>query len=374
MRPPERHPSQPAAFTLLELIVSMTVTVVLMILLAQMLRSTQRVWSNARSSSAAYRETRTAFESMTRQLAMATLNSYWDYDNAADPELYQRQSELHFVSGPALHLLGADRPVCSHAVFFQAPLGITHDLPGSPGASLDDRLNAFGYYIAYDSDTPARPSFLGEQQSAHPPRKRFRLMEMCLPAEQMDLYQLVPVIDKSVTPPVTIMKPRLGEQTQAANLYSWFRSRLSTHTHALAENVLALIIQAQPSPSVPPHPPAEEYLYDTRGHQLLPKDKPLTPRLAQSRHQLPPTLRVSLVALDEQAWSRLPDALADQHAQELLTLVGSKLFQSPADLEKDMQTLADELRKRHLVHRVFNTVIPIRSAQWFTSREGASPP
>ncbi|WP_395715591.1 Verru_Chthon cassette protein C [Prosthecobacter sp.] len=374
MRPSERHPTESAAFTLLELLVSMTITALLMVLLAQMLRSTQRVWSNARSSTAAFRETRTAFESMTRQLAMASLNSYWDYDNAADPELYQRQSELHFVCGPAHDLLGTERPVCGHAVFFQAPLGITHDMPGSPGASLDDRLNAFGYYITYDSDTSARPTFLGGQHAAHTPRKCFRLMEVCLPAEQMDLYQLVPVIDKSVTPPVTLMKPRLGEQTQAADLYAWFRSRLDTHSHALADHVLALIIQAQPPPSMPPTPPAEDYTYDTRGHQLLPKNKPLNPRLAQTRHQLPPTIRVTLVALDEQTWGKLSDGLADQYARELLTLVGQNLFKSPANLEKDLQMLAEEMRKRRLVHRVFNTVIPIRSAQWFTSREGASPP
>ena len=136
------HPQVPVrkareAFTLIELLVSMAVLSLLMVMVFQMVDGVQKTWSLARSRVSQFRESRTAFEAVTRSLAQATLNPYWDYDYGnwkytTDPDRptaptgYQRQSELHFISGPSFELLGhvdgaGNRP--GHAIFFQTAGG-----------------------------------------------------------------------------------------------------------------------------------------------------------------------------------------------------------------------------------------------------------
>ena len=99
LAPPRRQIS--AAFSLVELLVAVTITAMLLLMVVQVLGSTQRAWKNTRSSVGSFRDARQAFETITRRISQATLNSYWGYDNPAAPTTYLRQSELHFVCGPA---------------------------------------------------------------------------------------------------------------------------------------------------------------------------------------------------------------------------------------------------------------------------------
>src|SRR3954452_20334103 len=100
--------SRPRAsgFTLIELVASAAVITLLMLMLVQMSKSTADTWSKGLSRAEEFRESRRAFETVTRRLATATLNTYWDYEypkgidpaNPRDipPTGYQRQSELRF--------------------------------------------------------------------------------------------------------------------------------------------------------------------------------------------------------------------------------------------------------------------------------------
>ncbi|WP_009965576.1 prepilin-type N-terminal cleavage/methylation domain-containing protein [Verrucomicrobium spinosum] len=157
------------AFTLIELLVSVAVLTVLLLLLTRVLSDTQTTWARAHARTEEFREARAVFEAISARLSQATLNSYWGYklDAKNSPTRYLRQSELHFVSGPAPVLLGADVPACGHAVFFQAPLGENLEAGGLPSSlgnpdGLKNLLNAWGWYVSYESDLPQRPPFLGD--------------------------------------------------------------------------------------------------------------------------------------------------------------------------------------------------------------------
>src|SRR5689334_17759637 len=130
-----------AGFTLTEVLVSSALIVGIMALMLTTVDQTRRTIANTTSRVAQFQSARVAFESMTRTLGQATLNTYYDLDRSGDvnqnPIGFRRQSDLHFVSGLASQakLLGkaatGDKTPRNsnyfpgHAVFFQAPLGVT---------------------------------------------------------------------------------------------------------------------------------------------------------------------------------------------------------------------------------------------------------
>ncbi|HSJ02653.1 MAG TPA: Verru_Chthon cassette protein C [Verrucomicrobium sp.] len=349
------------AFTVAELLVAMTITIILLALLVQMLGTTQQTWQRTKSQAAAFRDARAAFESVTRQLSQATLNNYWDYNDPNNPTFYQRQSELHYVSGPLTKLLSAPAdPAAGHGVFFQAPLGLDHlDPATSPGAGLDRALNGWGYFVQYNSDLPERPGFMSEASAIHPEKKRFRLMEFRLPTESFDLFKL-PANAKAGT------RPKLHAATSETDLYSWFRAALPSKSEAIAENILALVVR----PTFPAQASAPDgYYYDTRGFQLA--GGSINTDDAARRHQLPPAVRVALVALDEGAWQRLENA--DETATALVQAVNQDYFKNPADLDDDLRELSAELTALKLDHRIFSTTVPIRAAKWHSEKQMTTP-
>ena len=364
-----RRPVAARGFTLVELLVSMAVLSVLMIFLAQVLSDTQRTWGQARARVGEFREARATFDAIARRLSQATLNSYWGYrlDSSGNPDLYQRQTELHYVSGPAAALLPNAPHTAGHAVFFQAPLGETLDAStaaaSSSPAGLENLLNAWGWYTQYESDLPRRPDFL-EPDPAHPEKKRFRLMEFRQPTEKLTLYRMV-IDPKGGRMPV----PWIEAQTSRDGLYRWFRDTIADESQPVAENILAVLIQpvwptstgdTGASTDVAPN-----YLYDTRRYQW-----PETSAEAfRSRHQLPPVVRLTLVALDEREWNGLDPARADMLAEELIELVNTTLFQKSTDYEQDLQRLEAELGRRKLGFRVFSTAIQMPTAKLTSSLE-----
>ncbi|MFM2166308.1 MAG: Verru Chthon cassette protein, partial [Verrucomicrobiota bacterium] len=175
-----------AGFTFVELMVAISITALLLVLMSQMLGSTQLAWKNTRSSVGTFRDARNAFETISRRLSQATLNAYWGYNDPANPTFYQRQSELHLVSGPAQVLMPAQALSPGHAMFFQAPLGFAEN---AEVQRLNDTLNTIGYWVSFGGDLPQRPKWLRDDTARHPERMRFRLMEFRPPTEAIDLYR-----------------------------------------------------------------------------------------------------------------------------------------------------------------------------------------
>jgi len=356
------------AFTLVELMVSMGILAILMLVIATTLGQVQGVWVGTRDRVETYREARRGFELMSERLTQATLNSYWGYERnaAGQPARYVRHSDLHFVTGPAVELLAGDDWVVGHAAFFQGVFGYAGREAGEPAERdhLSGLVNEWGYYVRYDSDLEApsdRPSFLGEDLARYPERRRFRLMEFRRPAGQLSLYQ--------IDPASTLERPRVDGYGSQQSLYRWFGDEgvRRGSSWPVAENIIACVV----SPRAPAftgmandHDLAPNYLYDTRryqwaaGHSLS----------GRSRHQLPPTMELSLVAVTEASWLRFEERWGEAGASELRDLING-LFRDVVSYEDDLEELGEHLREVGLEHRVFHAVVALRAAKWFTDVE-----
>ena len=148
-------------FTLIEIMVSMTILTLIILVIASAMDQSRKVWSSSRSRVEAFRETRAAFEAMARRLSEASVNAYWGYDDPTSPTIYVRHSDLHFVAGKSTELMTRGTN-CGHCVFFQGPFGYAGTEAGAlgGGAELDHMeslLNGWGYFVSYDSDLPERP-------------------------------------------------------------------------------------------------------------------------------------------------------------------------------------------------------------------------
>jgi uncharacterized protein (TIGR02599 family) len=120
--------STAVGFTLVEMLISVTILSVLMLMLTSTVSNVQTVVTRSQSQAEEFKESRQAFELMSRRLSQATLNGYWGYvyqdPKAKDavPLYYDRQSDLHYVQEKVATLV-PDTGGNGHAVFFQALLG-----------------------------------------------------------------------------------------------------------------------------------------------------------------------------------------------------------------------------------------------------------
>jgi uncharacterized protein (TIGR02599 family) len=349
-------------FTLVEVLVSLAVLSIIVVLLVAMTDQTTKIWRSSSGRMEAFRNARGAFESLTQTLSQATLNTYYDYFDAAgnriDPEVaaparYDRYSELHFISGPARTLLGGvtqqdgtpyTEAASGHAVFFQAPLGFTLDRDAK---RLDNVLNAIGYFVEFGSDRDLLPDFVAEEIE---PRYRYRLVQFIQPSEEMRIY---------------------AEDWPARSTHggaNWFRQPLGAPVRPariLAENIIAMVImpkrsqrEAEANPGLPPLAP--DYAYDSR---------PRPPSAGVTRHQLPPLVEVVMVAIDEASALRLQAEYGDRPPLEAL-LGGRELFTQiadpnrPAAFQADLAEMEEALRARNLNYRIFSSEVIIRASKW----------
>ena len=320
------------AFTLLELLVVMAVTAVVIVILLQVIGTSSTSWKNVNDKAQAYAGARAAFDAMTKTLSQATLNTEYDYYNASRqsrltlagnttalasfvPDTYGRSSSLHFVSGKSL-LPGQH----THSIFFQAPLDF--DTSGTP-VPTTGQLNAVGYFVRYGDDTAERPANISSSNPA--PRSRFRLMQYLQPTAALDTYR-----------------------TAAGN--EWFSTDAGknppANSHLLAENIVLLAILPKLSDGAP-GAIAPGYEYNSRtawsaGAQPV------------QMHQLPPVVRLLMVAIDE--------STADRNPQLGSEFTG--LFQNPDNFTADLATVENTLRTARANYQVFQTDVPLRAAIW----------
>lgn len=323
------------AFTLLELLVAIAVTAVVVTLLLQIISTSSTAWRNVSGKSQAYAGARAAFDALAKSLAQATLNTEYDYYNSSRqsrlilaannnlsgltnfvPDTYGRASSLHFVSGknlvPGQH---------NHAVFFQAPLDFDTSRPPIPTTG---QLNAVGYFIHYGDDTADRPSNVSPTNPA--PRKRFRLMQFLQPTTRLDTY-----------------RDATGD--------AWFKTEVGQDppgsSHLLAENIVVLAILPKRAEGATGAPLAPNYEYDSRITWGTGTQPP-------QMHQLPPVVRVLMVAIDETSADRNPDLGREFDA----------LFQDPDNFDADLQAVEAALRTARANYQVFQTDVPVRAAKW----------
>jgi uncharacterized protein (TIGR02599 family) len=357
-----RNFARACGFSLPELLVSIAILSLLMLFTFQMMEQTQRTWLVAKENTTSYKEARAAFEVMTRRLSQATLNTYWGYDNPEKPKEYEKKSELHFLVTNAKEALGegpdGSRP--GHAVFFNAPLGFTAESTanGTPlYSNMEMLLNSWGYFVEFSSDENDRPSFLNKKNTIKK-RLRYRLMEFRQPSENLSIY----------SEPLSELKSKTA-------LYRWF-SRGDTGVNAsvnrssslgandvrtvrpVAENIIVLVL-APRLPEFDRNDPdfiAPNYIYDTREFQWGKEEE----RTVLSKHQLPPLMQVTMVAVDELDMARW----LTTNGQREPDFVSDSLFKSQRSLEQDLETLRKDMDNQKVRHRVFTTTIRMRESKW----------
>lgn len=344
-----RHP----AFTLVELLLAITILTIILMALASITGQTTRAWSQARSQLQQFREAELAFEQMTRRITDAALNTYHDYEfpngnKQKTPTRYVRQSEMHFVTGPAASSIASIPSILGssaapgHAIFFQGPFG-EHD--DSTLTGLNTLLNAWGYFVEFGDDNAERPTFLISSPGATF-RHRFRLKEFRQPTETLSLYQT-----------------SLSDLTVTAQLYNWFSpaANAGQSVHTLAENIIALIIRPLDpgDPSLDPIAIAPYYYYDSRAYQ---RNAGGDFEQKRSRHQLPPMLEITLVVLDEASGARLQQ----QNGATRPDLGMDNLFLDSAKYAGDLADLEETLTAQNLQFRTLKKTIRLRNARWST--------
>ncbi len=340
----------------------MTVLSAIMLMFVGILDQTQRSWDLAQGRVSQFREARVAFDIITKNLSQATLNTYVEQvdsspgDGKDIPDAYEVKSELNFriMYGEDIKSVQGDKP--GHAIFFQAPLGVTHR------ASLDrlsNLMNARGYYIVHNSDRPYRPGFVNT-----PERFRYRLMEYLPPSEQNRIY-----IDYAES----LDNPR-GEYFD-----NWWEHNLQKYSRPLAENIVAITF-------VPRRAIAEiddgqgrdeailsrNYKYDS---QYPEGDETQDAKTSLLKHQLPPLIKVSLIAIDETSAMRLEDRFGKKPFLKNVGL-SSNWMKSAENEEEDIKEVIDKLDKTTVTkskdgalirYKIFSTTVGIQGAKWMTA-------
>lgn len=356
------------AFTLVEVLVSMTVLLVLLLVSAQVIGTVQSTWTTSNARVGQFREARVAFDIITRNLSQATLNSYVDFDKSwleddpaqntmatTAPSKFERKSDLQFITGPAagqggLLVQGGDADLSpGHAVFFQAPLGVTNL---SQYVGLDKLLCTRGYFVQYTTDDFFRPEVLPPA----PPRYRYRLMEFSPPAEQNLIY------DKN---DLTGWRAQAGVRKASEDNDLLSRGL----TRPIADNIIALIISpqwqsAQGAGGVQLDNSSNAYdsyySFDSRTAGASLDDT------NQGRqHRLPPLVRVVLVAIDE----RTADTLSQRgnpstppFGASISSLIGDG-GGNIVNVTETLERISAELLDRKVNYRIFSATVALRGAK-----------
>lgn len=400
-----------AAFTLVEMLVSITFLVILMMLVTQLVGIVQRGWVRTSSRVSQFREARLAFDLISRNLSQATLNTYWEmrYDSLGKDQALQdiksarsyfRQSELQFVSGPTSQLItsaGSSGLYPGHAVFFQAPLGVTELMQQAPASggggggaanntanteNLVNLLCARGYFVEWGDDTPYRPEFLNSSNVV-PLRSRFRLIEYSPSAEMNRIY----------APGFRLIDPDDRTKTVAGNSRKWYQdvldqsqraqeneassqsSIMKAPTRPVADNILALVISPRSetdngTASLAPTACAPRYLYDSV-LEMNPGAVPNPVFGSQgTRHLLPPLLQVTMIAMDERSGEFLSREENSSIREEIFQQIGN-LFQDANEFSQEigitderLGTLDKLLLSRRINYRVFSATIALKQSRW----------
>lgn len=378
------------AFSLIELMVSIAVLSMLLVIVLQMLEQMQKTWKRTRQTVSEFKDARNGFEEMGRRLGQATMNAYYGYNYDKAPlgttgQNFQygrqivRQSELHFVSGPSSVLMKANKSQGTgsrpgHSVFFQAPFGFCFDRARKDKSRLEfeqlnSLLNAWGYFVEFNTDELDRPRFLNALTNAPAPRPRYRLMEFRQPTEYLQIYKLN-LRDRRT----------LGQDTA----YEWFtkdvfgvNSPWNTEkepkkdelffrtTRPLAENIIAMLILPREAETNTAGKSLEdlapEYLYDTRRWQWSSSTAlPVT----KSRHVLPPILDVTFIAVDETSFATYAQRTGIVDLKGDPELISKELFTRAKSRVKDLEEVESKLRILKLDYRIFNSSIRLRESKW----------
>lgn len=307
------------AFSILEMLVAMTILALLLGLMVSVLNQTTSTIQRSTAQADAFAGARSAFDSLAKRLSQASLNTYWDYDNAATPTRYLRQSDLHFLIRQ-----NTQNPGCGQELFFQAPETYSDN---SAYQSASGLFNACGYRIRYGSDDAFRPA------TSSSSKWRYRLMQSLQPAENLQVYQ-----------------------NKIENDPPWVQSASATEL-PVADNIIAMIIWPRLPTGEDPNGNtlSQDYLYNSR------KDGSSDPQ-PSTANQLPPVVQVTIVAISEASAVRLDTMSATAPTPIADALAGK--FTKVSEYQKDLDDFSHALTQKNIAHQIFTTAVVMRESKW----------
>jgi uncharacterized protein (TIGR02599 family) len=365
-------------FTILELLVATTVLLVVMVILLQLTGGLGQVWKSGSGKISAYQNARSAFATLNRTLAQATLNTYSDYVNSSgaprttnnaatfSPDKFMRASELHFLAGPTDQLLpgasAAKNP--GDAIFFQAPLG---DTDANSLAPLSRAMNSTAFFIQYGApDSDILPNWLKPTSSDV---KRFRLMQVVVPTESLQIYNSTADATYDLNWLSAFKTPRSSAQPTVRVLAEdipllIFRLRLSPQDEKTSASSLGAVYSDATRGSVL----SPKYHYDSRAWEpSYPNGQRVlagaggAARASLMRNQVPPIADVVMISVDRRSLSRF-DQASDNPPTQLQVPAG--LFTDSAKLDADLTAYGKQLSDAGILYRVFRTSVEIQGAKW----------
>ncbi|MDB6137138.1 MAG: Verru Chthon cassette protein [Verrucomicrobiaceae bacterium] len=326
-------------FTLVEVLVSMTILLMMMLIITQVIGTAQQTWRQASTRLSQFREARTAFDTITRGLSQATLNPYRTYDYGYGgpagipkdalqaPVNYVRTAELGLVMGSAGSIFtgfGAGNVTPGHAVLFQAPLGYTNTPAYRP---LNRLLCVRGYFVYFSNDIDYLPQGLAGRIES---KSRFRLYE----------YQPTTETDTVYT---------------ANNTAKWTTVQKSVampDIRPVAENIVTLIMA-----------PSFESSTSAGNVAVLGQTTPAANYAFNSytdpnyHYHLPTSIQVVMIAMDEGSAVKLAGQFGNSPPQ-----LFSTTFITPATLFNDLKQAREAMLKLHINFRIFSSVVSIPAA------------
>ncbi|HEX2747752.1 MAG TPA: hypothetical protein VHM91_07125, partial [Verrucomicrobiales bacterium] len=213
-----------------------------------------------------------------------------------------------------------------------------------------------------------RPQFLNKLDNSPKPRPRYRLMEFRQPTEYFQVYKLhLRDLDKGGS------KEKIYEWFTQGN-YSvnsdWNTSLTDRDadgffrtTRVVAENIIGMVFHPR-EPDEKNNTGKEElapdYVFDSRRFQWGGASK-LADR---SRHQLPPVIDITFIAVDETSFNAFVNREGIKSAEDDPKLIDKDLFRKFKDFRKDLQSVEAVLKSKKLDYRIFNTSMRIRESKW----------
>lgn len=335
-------------FSLVEVLVSMTILLGMLLIITQVISSTQQTWRRSAQRLSQFREARTAFDTIARGLGQAEIASYrvYDYgwggppgvpknnDPLQAPVGYTTTADLGIVIDDASTIftgLGGSTNAPGHAVIFQAPLGYSTKANYQP---LNRLMCVRGYYVNFGSDGQYMPQALA---GILQPKYRYRLWEYHPPAEANRVFTpafktaWTTVAAGDIAPKGTINVVR-----------------------PVAENILTLVLAPTfgsasaggAAVTVGKVPQASRYQFNSYS--------PTDPSL---QYHLPTSVQVVMVAIDEESAIRL----AQQYGSNPPKLFSAS-FKQPAALENDIKIVRESLLKARVNFRIFSSSVYIAAS------------
>jgi uncharacterized protein (TIGR02599 family) len=393
VHPPSLHRLSPEGFTLVELLLSMTILSVLMLVVVNVIGVVQQQWIRSNSRVTAFRESRMALDILAKNLGQATLNPYWmTQTNPLTPSAlnqqrfqavdYIRQSELQFCCGKTTSIVqdaaGQTGRYPGHAVFFQAPLG-TARLTAATGSTVNTEnmvnlLCARGYFVSWGDDSAFRPPFLAGVATVKP-RFRYRLMEFSPTAESNRIYY-DPLFATDISGRRPISDPARSREWFSDAVRNPATSAEDTanrgFTRPVADNIIALVFSPQLARSVTGGSPEDiAPLYEYDSVQPSNPGAPSPPAGTQgTQHLLPPLIKITMVALDSAAGEKLAEA-GNEAQQGRISDTLAPLFTNArgynnvgSTYNQDVARLQSTLVSEKLNFRVFTTTVVMKQSRW----------